>query len=160
MPTKTIYVPDEALQVFDKAKEIAGESLSAVVIQALKDFILKKELEEKCIEPFERWKGTQNYNTRTISGIKVRFYGRKLSDAQRESPDGSIIINYELFYTRKGQYLLYEETLNMNEDTREYCIHTPYKSLSDMIDKNIIPPSLIFDAEKQMPGVSCIEMDV
>jgi hypothetical protein len=159
LPTKTIYVPDEALQVFDKAKELAGESISAIVIQALNDFILKKELEENCMEPFERWEGTEDYNFNIISGNWIKFYGKKLSEALQDKPDPEIVCFYELFYTRKGQFLLYSIKENQREGKR-ISGYIPYKSLKEIMDRNHVPPKLIFDAEKQMPGVMCEEIDV
>jgi hypothetical protein len=43
MPNKTIYVPDEDLPVFERAQAIAGGSLSATIVQALRDYIAAQE---------------------------------------------------------------------------------------------------------------------
>jgi hypothetical protein len=39
MPSKTIYVPDEKVTVFDKAVEIAGKNISPVIVTALERFV-------------------------------------------------------------------------------------------------------------------------
>jgi len=45
MPPKTIYVKAEDLPVFERAEELGGDSLSAVIAEALKRFVERKEAE-------------------------------------------------------------------------------------------------------------------
>ena len=45
MAQKTIYVKEESLEIFKKAEEIAGDSLSNIIVKALELFVQKKESE-------------------------------------------------------------------------------------------------------------------
>jgi hypothetical protein len=157
MATKTIYVPDEDLQVFDKAKDLAGDSLSAVVIQALKDFILKKELEEKAMQAIKLWKGSEDLNSSSIDGQYIKFYGKPLSEASFEI-DKYHFIHYELYLTKKRQYLLYSVDENLKEGIVVSDYSPPFSDLKEIMKR--VPAKLIIDAEKQMPGVLCEELDV
>lgn len=43
MPNKTIYVSEQDVTLFEKAKEIAGEALSSVISIALREYVAKHE---------------------------------------------------------------------------------------------------------------------
>jgi len=45
MPNKTIYVRDEDIKVFEQAEELGGDSLSAVIAEALRRFVAVKQAE-------------------------------------------------------------------------------------------------------------------
>lgn len=47
MPTKNIYVSREDLHIFERAKELAGESLSSIIVEALQRYVEQKEKEAK-----------------------------------------------------------------------------------------------------------------
>lgn len=51
MPNKTIYIKDEDASVFSRAQELGGESISAVITKALKQFV---DLSEQSIAAKER----------------------------------------------------------------------------------------------------------
>lgn len=51
---KTIYVRDEDGWVWDKARELAGDKLSPVIVEALKSYIHEKETEAAKAKGFER----------------------------------------------------------------------------------------------------------
>jgi hypothetical protein len=51
---KTIYVRDEDAPVWDRAKELAGDKLSPVIMDGLKRFVTEKEAEEAEMKGFER----------------------------------------------------------------------------------------------------------
>ena len=44
MANKTIYIADEDLAVFQKAQEIAGESISKVIAKALRQYVVERVL--------------------------------------------------------------------------------------------------------------------
>lgn len=60
MPQKTIYVADKDLALFDKAEELGGDSLSAVIADALRRYVDQKEAEaqgyEEHVIEVGRWK--------------------------------------------------------------------------------------------------------
>jgi hypothetical protein len=51
---KTIYLPDDEAETWEKARRLAGDRLSPVVLKALKEYILAKEAEATEAAGFER----------------------------------------------------------------------------------------------------------
>jgi hypothetical protein len=43
---KTLYIRDEDVQIWDRARELAGDKLSPIIVTGLKKFIADKEAEE------------------------------------------------------------------------------------------------------------------
>jgi hypothetical protein len=70
---KTLYLPDDYGPLWDRARELTGNKLSPIVIEALKAYVLKKEAGSK---GFERivvsYQDSQNNNVPTAKA----FYGR------------------------------------------------------------------------------------
>ncbi len=50
MPNKTIYVSQEDEPLFEEARQIAGESLSAVIVRALREFVNRQQEKEKSMK--------------------------------------------------------------------------------------------------------------
>ena len=50
MPNKTIYVSQEDEPLFEEARQIAGESLSAVIVLALREFVSRQKEKEKSMK--------------------------------------------------------------------------------------------------------------
>lgn len=50
---KTIYLRDEEAPIWERARELAGDKLSPVIVAALKHFIAQKEAEPKGFERIE-----------------------------------------------------------------------------------------------------------
>ena len=71
--TKTIYVKDEDVALWDRAREIAGEKLSPVIIEGLKRFVAEKDAEAKGFARIEvHYSDSDAHN---IPRAKA-FYGR------------------------------------------------------------------------------------
>lgn len=51
---KTIYIRDEDVPVWDRAKELAGEKLAPIIVEGLKKFVIEKKLEQTVAKGFER----------------------------------------------------------------------------------------------------------
>ena len=51
---KTLYIRDEDIEVWDRAREIAGDKLSPIIVAGLKRFIAEKEAEEAESKGFGR----------------------------------------------------------------------------------------------------------
>jgi len=45
MAQKTIYVADKDLALYERAEELGGESLSSVIVKALRGYVAAKEAE-------------------------------------------------------------------------------------------------------------------
>jgi hypothetical protein len=51
---KTIYLPDDEAETWEKARRLANDRLSPVVLRALKEYIMTKEAEAAEVAGFER----------------------------------------------------------------------------------------------------------
>jgi hypothetical protein len=51
---KTIYLPDDEAETWDKARRLANDRLSPVILKALKEYIMTKEAEAAEAAGFER----------------------------------------------------------------------------------------------------------
>lgn len=51
---KTVYLPDDEIETWEKARKLANDRLSPVILQALKEFIMTKETEAAEAAGFER----------------------------------------------------------------------------------------------------------
>ena len=51
---KTIYIRDEDVAIWDKAKELAGDKLAPVIVDGLRKFIVAKEAEAMEAQGFQR----------------------------------------------------------------------------------------------------------
>ena len=51
---RTVYVPDDEIETWEMARKLANDRLSPVILQALKEFIITKEMEAAEAAGFER----------------------------------------------------------------------------------------------------------
>jgi hypothetical protein len=51
---KTLYIRDEDIQIWDRARELAGDKLSPIIVAGLKKFIADKEMEDAESKGFGR----------------------------------------------------------------------------------------------------------
>lgn len=108
MPNKTIYVRDEDVKVFEQAEELGGDSLSAVIAEALKRFVAVKQAEAQGMKEITIEVG--RVNTRGGDDArKVRFVGRELAKqtaytGQTSSQDDRGT-DYAIYQTRAGKFI-------------------------------------------------------
>ena len=109
---KTIYIRDEDAQVWDKARELAGDKLSPTIVDGLKQYIAKREAEEAESKGF--WRIEVSFNDSDEHGIpKVKaFTGKwifppqfpvKVESDEIEKPD----YFYAVALTAKGSVVTY-----------------------------------------------------
>ncbi len=98
MATKTIYVSDADLPIFDRAQELAGESLSGTIVRALRRLV---ELEEARIDGFEE------ITVKVGPGLtrRQRFLGVLLVKWGRSDKDKSE--DYRVYRSRSGKYVVH-----------------------------------------------------
>ena len=94
MPTKNIYVSEADVELFERAAQHA-ESVSAAVVQALRDYLTNRHNTEKGYGRIELAL-YENGSRR-----KVMFYGREIVRVERPV-DGGVQIN-TIYETAKGQ---------------------------------------------------------
>ncbi|HME59185.1 MAG TPA: hypothetical protein VKF63_12660 [Terracidiphilus sp.] len=109
---KTIYIRDEDEPTWDRARELTGaKGVSSVIVEGLKDFILKKEAEEAEAKGFQRI--TVKFNdaeAHHIPRIKA-FHGKWIIPLTKpekvESEDGYRRWSYSVAITAKGAAVVY-----------------------------------------------------
>lgn len=156
MPKKSFYLSEDELKTYERAKELAGESLSAILNQCLKAYVNNKENQEKDMSYVVKFIGEKHMVDNVIDGESIKFVGRFISKDCREiGKDEQECL--ELYYTRKGKYLLYWQI-----DNAGYVFNSGYKvynEITDLYSANLTP-KLIADVEKMFREVPCRELDV
>jgi hypothetical protein len=106
---KTLYIRDEDVQVWERARELAGGGLSPVIVSGLKKFITEKEGEEAESKGFERIE--VSYFDADEHGIPKRkaFYGKWIYPPDKplafSSEDGYSSDNYVVAQTAKQNFV-------------------------------------------------------
>jgi hypothetical protein len=84
---KTLYIRDEDGPTWDRARELAGEKLSPVIVAALKRFVADREAELKYMERIEiPYSDTKDGNRPAVKA----FYGRWLIKPEEKYEPASI----------------------------------------------------------------------
>ncbi len=70
---KTVYLRDEEVAVWERARELSGDKLSPVIVSALRQYVLEKEARQKGFERLEI-----EFSDANCNGLprKKAFYGR------------------------------------------------------------------------------------
>lgn len=145
MPNKTIYVRDEDLPIFDRAVEIAGDSLSSVIAEALRRYVEMEEMKSEGFEEVTVREGVGD-NMR-----KKKFIGKEISyhdpDPFGKGFDGT---EYTLYITQKGSYVV--EIFHW--DRRDGFPSSSELVIGDSLDKlkenENIPAVLIEEAAEEL----------
>jgi len=100
MPNKTIYVSENDLSLFERAKSISGDNLSATISLALGLYVEQHEA------------GKKGFKEVTVKVGKVayamkRFEGKLLAKAVTPSEDEKPGESFEVYETPKGNLVLY-----------------------------------------------------
>jgi hypothetical protein len=154
MPNKTIYVKEEDLPIYERAAKIAGDSLSGVVSDALKEYVLRKEIEgaeiKETIIEVGTWGADEDKNTK-----KIIFEGEKLAElTEYDDPsenDKTSGADWEIYKTKKGKYLVYRYKWSRGEkeiNRAEYFIINSLPETSEPVKTEggqeiILPNKLI-----------------
>ena len=147
MANKTIYIADEDLVIFQKAQEVAGESISKVIAKALRQYVNEKDLEGTDLKECEALSG---YHGKEQNVEKARFIGKMLSEIMVEDKDG-FKFTYTLYFTRKANFLLQVKKVvpeYIEDPYTDYC----YEIIDDFtkLYNRDLPLSLIKEAEEKL----------
>jgi len=105
MPNKTIYVTETDLPIFERAQELAGNNLSATIVEALRRFIKVEEGKRAGLEEITIKLGEDGtYQNK-------RFIGKELGRTQVEE-DAQLAKVYIVYETAKHRYALYTKVIN------------------------------------------------
>ena len=158
MPNKTIYIAEDDMAIFQKAQEVAGESISKVIVQALQQYVALKEALSSGFKEYEVLRG---YQGEGVNVEKARFIGKRLSGLAlyyETEPDEYV---YTLYLTRKGQFML---QLMKGENFQDKYAPIDYEfevieDFSKLYTKGL-PSKLIEDAEKQLGKEHIMFLDI
>ena len=103
---KTIYIRDEDLPIWERARELAGDKLSPAIVAGLKRFVADKEAEEAAAKGFERISVKFNdADDHYIPRVKA-FVGKWIipldKPARATNEDGDRRWSYSVAITAKG----------------------------------------------------------
>lgn len=101
MPNRTIYVADADLPIFEKARQLAGDNLSATIVQALRRFV---ETEEAKVSGFEE------ITVRVGKGrpyLRKQFRGRLIAKRRLPAQGGTRWLVLVVYQTAKGRFALH-----------------------------------------------------
>ncbi len=96
MPTKTIYVSNDDLNTFDRAQNLAGENLSAVIVRALSEFVTRKEAQGKGMREYSVQVGSKGLQS------EKRFVGRVIAKWKGTDDDHREWLSTVVYKTKKG----------------------------------------------------------
>jgi hypothetical protein len=129
---KTIYIRDEDVPVWDRAKELAGDKLSPIIVEGLKRFIGQKEVEMSEAKGFERIE--LSYRDADDHGIpkKKAFYGKWIISPQNPidaSPEQDVYHYFAVARTAKDAIVMYSwHSYEEGESPRKFDV---FPSLTD-----------------------------
>lgn len=145
MPNKTIYVSNEDQAVYERAQQLAGDNLSAVLVRALKEFITRNEVQAKGLKEIVVQVGTTGLQQ------EKRFNGRLLIKWQGAG-DHNDWYTSRVFKTAKNQWAV-EITKQPNMEvfrqrdfwrTADYFAYTP--------DTQLMVFATLEEAEGKLPS--------
>jgi EXLDI family protein len=99
MPNKTIYIADQDLDLFERAQQRAGTSLSAIIVEALRRYLAQEEARTQGFEDVKHLVGSPG------SRRTVQFQGRLLAKWRQAA--GDAIESVRVYQTRRGQFAVY-----------------------------------------------------
>lgn len=105
MPNKTIYVSEKDASLFEKAKQIAGEALSSVIVRALSEYIARHQ---------NRSKGMKDVSVKVgIAGVEreQRFIGSRFGEWNGFSNDKVWFMKGVIYKTQKENWAVLLETI-------------------------------------------------
>jgi EXLDI family protein len=105
MPNKTIYVSEKDVTLFEKAKEIAGEALSSVIVRALNEYVARHQHKEKGMKEVSVKVG--------IDGAQreQRFIGSRIGEWNGFSDDKVWFMKAAIYKTQKENWAIFLETI-------------------------------------------------
>lgn len=104
MPQKMIYVAEADLPLFERAQQLAGSNLSAVIARALRQFVETEEAKSAGSRPITVAVGTDGQVRRQ------QFRGRLLARHREHTPDDTLAIQL-VYQTAKGKLAVYTKTI-------------------------------------------------
>mgnify|MGYP000890511105 CR=1 FL=1 len=116
---KTIYVADKDLALFDRAEELGGESLSAVIADALRRYVATKEAEAQGYEEHIIEVGHQGREGSPEDTRKVKLVARLLTEQETHRWNHNRGTDIKVYQTRSGKIVVWWEYWTKWQDERD-----------------------------------------
>lgn len=163
MAKKTFYIPDEKLELFEKAESMAGEdgSISRVIVQAVEEFVKREEAREEGLEEVELLIGRCGGPREESEDLKkIKFIGKQIASfrslhGQTGSRDDRGM-DYSLYLTQKGKFLLYKDDWSRWQGEYSVSEYEIYESLKEVE----APEGLINEAKEELGEDPSIFLDI
>ena len=157
MPKKTFYLSEEDLTVYEKVKSIAGDSTSSIIMQGLKDYVIRWEKQELGFKTFQLFEGVEFHPEGIRQGQDIKFVGKLIASHQVEI-ERVVSTLYEMYLTRKGKYLVYTVEDDFKDNTRSFkkFVKDDVAGLRELT----LPPELLEIADKNMPDLFIEVLDI
>jgi hypothetical protein len=108
---KTIYIRDEDVSVWERARELAGDKLAPIIMTGLKRFIAEREAQEAAAKGFERieleFNDADDHFIPKIKAFNGRWIIPKTKPHKVTNEDGDRQWSYSLALTLKGSTVVY-----------------------------------------------------
>lgn len=98
MPTKTIYVSNQDLPVFEQARTIAGETISSIIARALREFLAREQQKQIGLKEVTVRTGSRD------SELERRFNGTVVGEWKGFSDDKEWWLQASIYRTQKGNW--------------------------------------------------------
>lgn len=159
MSNKTIYVSQKDEALFDEAKNLAGEALSTVIAQALRDYVAKQKSHSTGMKEIVVHTGPQT------ARLEQRFYGKKVGKWQGFSANGEDWQTAVIYLTQKDNWAILLTTVckaSLLLDKKQWKAngeHLTHKESAELIVassiaelENTLPLSLYFEVQATAEG--------
>lgn len=126
MGKRAVYVRDADEPIWEKAQQLAGESMSALILDMLRNYVQKREEVKEGMERVEIEVSVMNDNGLPTGGMrKVAFQGRELaSTAWRDA-------NITAYLTAKGKFLFFYDS---NSGPSSYSVYDDLEEAAEEMD--------------------------
>lgn len=152
--TKSVYLRDEEIPIWERAKELSQDKLSPVIVQALQNYIADVE---SAPAGFERI--VVAFDDADDDGIPKRkaFYGRWLTSKPLEFDHADGAKYHEVALTAKGQYVFLSHFFHheFGESNKEFRVHPSLRAAAE--DENV---ALAARHIMRRTGVPIEELDI
>jgi hypothetical protein len=157
---KTVYLREEEGPIWERARELAGEKLSPIIVKALKDFVIKTEAGR--IPDMERIEISFNDSTSNNVPRKKAFYGRWIFPISKPFHDELELstprAKFALALTAKSNVVVFDWLENVDGDVawdHEFRVFSSLEEVAADPHRNRVARAAI-----EQLGVPVEELDI
>jgi hypothetical protein len=154
---KTVYLRDEEVPIWEKARELSGDKLSPVIVASLRRFVAERKAEAKGFQRIEvRFNDCMDNR---LPKVKA-FYGKWIFDLERPltlvvNEDSRESDKYSIAETAKGSVVVYKEQHDPEGFLSKFLV---YRSFTEAARDSEVNYAIREALEKR--GVPVEELDI